>query len=1209
MSQHINQKPTPEVLFHANWDSHVVLEASAGTGKTYTLEAVAKYLVTGKLKGLKDRKPLEPGQLIIATYTKKAAQEIMHRLEDSLEGAANIWVGTIHSLCERMIKEFGGGGYPSNAQLIEKEATCSQNLRKLWYTHFKSLYENSFLKKESENQDKKLKLQEILKNLVHSSGYISPGSPFQIYPKISQSAVHSLERKFRESGNCCQNLLKELLNHVKDLEPPHDAKKSKNKQVITPSSQSIYKLGLALDFPAPKKIKDNWYTWAIDALLVSPPDGPLNFPELLFKFSTKNKYSGDPAIYIDKILNSLDFPSPQERILYWFNKLGQKGITLLEALEEFLILTVLLIKQYSSVHLLPHIDYFESFLTHLSQESQHYRESQGLYCHEDILDYTLRESLNQSSPLTQAIRRKFKYCLIDEFQDTSPKQWEIFRNFFLSSQADCKLWLIGDPKQSIYSFQGSDLDSYFLATQNILSAGGQKLPLTTNYRSVPVLVDWVNTLLNQNDFFHDPRIETYRVKAGKHPSESYLSSPSEPEGLFLYRDTEIESSKGDTTKILAQLVAQLHTNKKIKRLDECAILVQTHTQANEMQNALQKLGLPAHHYQGRGLYQSREALHILIFLEALAFPDDLRCLQNATLTIFSGHPAHNLDHLLKKKSQPSSLLEYAQNFAQKSDFERLFVFMYQTALRFAESYKDANLNSDLLHCSEEPNFPDFSILESLFFNLLGYSQTHTSELVDFVNFLRLKKDKLDRETGETGSDLFPAQISNALQIMTIHASKGLEFKHVFLGYTSHRKKNDYPLFLRSTYFQEPTLGIIKWVDFGFLSLISQKNTAENARLDYVALTRAADCLYIPYPEMPPQGELPWITQLRKILNYPQTLPFELITVESLDYSIKQEGALYKNINFDTPPELTITSPRNTNWTLYTSYTQIAKQQSKYIRLKEDEKALEQNSSIFPAHQLLARTDQPAPLTAIKGGQTAGIKMHALLENFPVELLESKLIEFENLLTHPLWLSYLPPRVPPSWLNGQALIDLTQYFSQLLQTQLPLDEESVPLFKIIKNEGLREPRFIVNTRPGLHLTGALDFVFRWKNKYSFLDLKTNTLADYSLASLSPYMEEHNYTLQLKIYTLALHNFLKTHLAGYTPENNLGGAGFLFIRGLQKGTQNGIYWKNLAESDLEINLNKELIPLLEKQYFDALNKPFQILQNQNELLTAKVLELYN
>jgi exodeoxyribonuclease V beta subunit len=405
------------------------------------------------------------------------------------------------------------------------------------------------------------------------------------------------------------------------------------------------------------------------------------------------------------------------------------------------------------------------------------------------------------------VRDRFSVAIIDEFQDTDPQQWEIFRTLFLAD--DKSLFLVGDPKQSIYGFRGADVGTYLQAKEDV---GVENCySLGTNYRSEPQLVRGLNSLflqaqewLGEIDYravevnpeavdstFSDLKHNIHFVLRESRGGRSVPSSQEESQILFPYIASEIRSLGSP--------------------LSQVAILIKDRYQAIRMQTYLQELGIPA---------QAKGAVHIgttKMFwvmekvLMSLFDPSDTSVIKQLLGSPLARYSHWDLREPLEEEMHHFKELSLLM---EKHGFAATFSRLLET------SFRGKKVLHHLTSGSELTDYVDFNQIGELLIERSIAKLDRVEDLLDYMQ--EITKGEIEEHSEFKRRLVLQGE---AVQIMTTHMSKGLEFSVVFaLGMACRSPHDDNPL--------------------------------EKMRQFYVALTRAKKRVYLPLIHCEKKGNSP-----------------------------------------------------------------------------------------------------------------------------------------------------------------------------------------------------------------------------------------------------------------------------------------------------------------------------------------------------------------
>ncbi len=487
----------------------------------------------------------------------------------------------------------------------------------------------------------------------------------------------------------------------------------------------------------------------------------------------------------------------------------------------------------------------------------------GLFDFSDMLHLVSR-ALADPGPaggaLVEALRRRYRHALIDEFQDTDETQWSIFRRIFVESSEGHAITVIGDPKQAIYGFRGADVHAYLGARQALQVAGGSRLVLDRNFRSTAGLIEATNLIFDQAaDFFRRDGGITYDqpVRCGCADLQWLDGStiPAAPVvvfGLAASRPPLRASAARATvqTAIVEELRVLLDPASPLRlrghgdgdrrlRARDVFILTFTNAESHAIGRALAAAGIPFAFYKLGELFASPEAAEVRSVLRAIAAPADRSLRAQALLTRFFDldviGAASCLD--LGASAEPLRLLEHFTTLAGKGHIPALFASMIDDS---------GIVRRELLANAGERTLTNvMHVLEVL---QAQWARSHASlpELADLLNaFIHGTQKPPGREGDlqrlETDKD--------AVQILTVHKAKGLEADVVFVyGGTGERRSGPPVRLLHDGGQRVLQVGR---PDETARRLAALETEDERSRLLYVALTRARYRLYLPHypPEL------------------------------------------------------------------------------------------------------------------------------------------------------------------------------------------------------------------------------------------------------------------------------------------------------------------------------------------------------------------------
>ncbi|MCA9427974.1 MAG: UvrD-helicase domain-containing protein, partial [Candidatus Omnitrophica bacterium] len=431
---------------------------------------------------------------------------------------------------------------------------------------------------------------------------------------------------------------------------------------------------------------------------------------------------------------------------------------------------------------------FAGFIRDLREEVDRTKSDRGQISFNDMILH-LYSALQPENPASERflteLRNRFRYGLVDEFQDTDAAQWGIFRRIFLESKKGNRLFLIGDPKQSIYRFRGADVQTYLEAKEEILnSPEGAGYTLDTNWRSTPELIEGFNRLFSKDNGWFRPESKIEHRDCAAPPEDLrksfLLEDPTGTRAINLIQMTEgigLRNAKYRIYHWIAGEIRRLMENRERFRIqsgdkerglrcDDICVLVRARSEAEAFQEILGE-DIPSTFYKKAGLYESREAAHLSVLLHALLEPDS-RHLRKALLTDFFRVPAETIGEMTRTDAP----IPYHSMFDRWREWavDRNWPALFHSILSETQVLYERDDAGDL-HPTSERSWTNYSHLAQ---NLETEANVHQWDLSDLVFTL----DRYRHRTIEIDADTDLHRLESEtpkVQIMTLHVSKGLQF--------------------------------------------------------------------------------------------------------------------------------------------------------------------------------------------------------------------------------------------------------------------------------------------------------------------------------------------------------------------------------------------------------------------------------------------------
>lgn len=1017
----------PSIEIHRS----LLLEASAGTGKTYSIEnIVARALIEDPKEG----PPLTIKDILVVTFTKAAAKDLKTRIFQNLQKKET------HPRIKRALVEF------DLANISTIHAFC-----------YRAMAENATLFRlnkspEDLSQDIKWKAAEKYFRTALTTENFTP-TQLNTLLKPHQNDISLLAKQLIKTQGRGVNFAKMESNEV-----------------------LFKKLELVLQELSNEKMMEAFETYAYHYYgLCEGKSKTLKKPyrQILSSF--------EPSVELIEVLSLFSklkktMPKPP---LSLFDTLQEKVIPLLREIASYDVLFAKLIEGYQKT-------LFKEF-----EETE--------TCDFSYLLIKMQRLIQEDHAFKERLKSKYRMVIIDEFQDTDPLQWKIFSELFSNSS----LILVGDPKQSIYAFRNADVYTYLNAANQMAS----KYLLNTNFRSTPELISALNHLfVAAPGWIALPYLKThlpYLSVQAPRPIES-----TRPAIHFLFA----EGSKLDQVEesLFPRFLKEVQVlqNKGIP-LSGIAFLVRDHFQSDRLFHYFQSSGLSALQKRSLTLENAKILQDLIYLLRALKSPRNLKHVQIALGTQFFRWTAEDLERL-KNHELLAKVLYHFQTWHLAFEKEGVGYAM-ETLL--------------------STSFLGKQVQEVLLESLDGKQRYHElKQILEWIVEREEEEDALTLIEGSLEQPLRPLVDKEAVQILTLHMSKGLEFEVVFALGVINRPPIDKGLILVR---QEDTK-VLKASTPEEYNDFLEENDAEKSRQLYVALTRAKSELYIPFIEgwkPPPLGgasplEL-WLARIGEPLcswnelyqRLEQSRRSFLASLIALSPHCEwlEENLSETSFPSITLPELIAPNPVSLNFPklINTSFTALAKPYS---------------GSLRAPHDFNCEIKTPYTLPA---GALTGDLLHQLLEEIPFNTEAKPFIQQAiNGTPYEPWGEVIENMIVEA-LKNLNLID--EHCFREMEFTYPLERVHY----------LPECRH----KNGM-LKGVIDLFFMREEKYYLLDWKSNWLGSdetyYTEENMRKAMQEHAYDLQAELYTRAIKEYL-SHVDARPFNEIFGGVIYYFLRG--------------------------------------------------------------
>ncbi|MFC0445617.1 exodeoxyribonuclease V subunit beta [Pseudidiomarina halophila] len=1201
-------------------NSHLI-EASAGTGKTYTIAALYLRLVLGhdaddpgqQHAGQRMKSPRE---ILVVTFTEAATEELRDRIRARLTEAAEFFrnadeqgdsflqqlrleyppeswplqarvldlaaqqmdeaaVSTIHGWCNRMLSEhaFASGSLFTQTLNADNSALRQQAAEDYW-RHFIA----------------QLEVADLAAYRVMTSTFASPDAIVSRCRELVQTPdVNASEENSDVSSATAGGLQAGSLQIVQRYihaeqqfrEQFHQPELWQQKLALFRAT-FVPKVGDKNYLDGRKLTRKNLDNWLLKVdewlagLEVSPASAEL-LPDLTEAAWKRLTAEGlQDAAKFELSADELGFPRLLEDALRQHQELPDPSAGLLQ--------------------------HAAAWTQRRFRELQQQRAEIGF---DDMLT-RLRDALrgDNGEQLASKLRAQFPIAMIDEFQDTDPVQYEIFDRIYSIADTgdDHGIFLIGDPKQAIYSFRNADIFTYLAARR---ATESRHHTLGVNFRSTQAMVDASNALFAQAEASErgaflfkqddDNPLPFHSVKANDLNTEFVCDDQLQPALEFdvlpasggKSNNPELDHglANGFAEKIVALLnnpTAGFRHRKtgafvRLKPKD-IAILVTSGFQANLIRQALRRRSVGSVYLSERdSVFAGRLALDLYTLLDACANPRDPSRLRSVLgcelLGLGLAEIARITDEELRWDSFAEQFADYHAVWLRQGVLAMLQQLLHDfdvPAQLLAKANGEREL-TDVLHLAE----------------LLQQQAQQVEGHYGLLRFMAEHIEQAQQDNNRANSTELQVRLESdaeLIQVVTIHKSKGLQYPLVFLPFIARGWDGKVSFPQRYHDAEGKLCMALDDKDKAIVERIKEERFAEELRKLYVAVTRAQYATFL--------GVADYKTRTGSALNYlfkqgkvaqdpepaeqskaadPDLYEFSLPGVSHTLELVNNQHVTSYISQLEQPPHYHVCrmpeGHRFASWWV-ASYSAL-----RYGEWVASDDA-EGSTLLEELHDEQADVkEQPEARTihSFPRGANPGTFLHGLLEDAGNDGFAAVAAAPDELAA---WVAQRTPGAP--WQEYQQT--LQQWLGEYLHTSFALaDGESCRLVdlhtyqaepefwfpahqvdaehldQLVRTHVLPEygrPRVLATTLNGM-LKGFIDLVFEWRGKYYVADYKSNYLGADDGAYLPEKMRdkilESRYDMQFVIYTLALHKLLKARVPDYAYDTHVGGAVYLFLRG--------------------------------------------------------------
>ncbi len=1083
-----------------------MIEASAGTGKTYSITKIASRIKNEDPDGFK--------KLLLVTFTEKAAGELKDRIEKET-GDEGVNVYTFHALCQEWIKEFGlTSNLPLNLDLAPEPMLDD--------------FIDRFMR------------DEINGDIVGLSNFISDFKPETLKAHLKEALKnYYLDASYNEvpevvSFDACDldPLYEDMLTHSK-------AYMLEKHPEMSAHFDALENSGKYSDMA--KEIKES-------------------YPFCTFNGKTYKKNQGNPD-------------SVNEAIGY-FEGLKKNPINV-----DFLV---------------------RKHLKDIYKAWQEEKAKRKVQTYNDMIR-SIREAIVNGGPLVDKLKAKYAYAIIDEFQDTDQLQWDIFKTIFKSDEKH-RIIVVGDPKQAIYAFRGSDVYVYKKAKEEFNGPNDEICTLRHNYRTDKPLVDACGEIFKI--IWPKPDDESRALfvfepsEWAKNEENAYYAFPKPVRLAGAWGKEKETIDEYEYAKIVVQQIRNLvnpRTRDEHKfEYSDIMILARTRSEMLPFKAALKKAGIPFTNNKDKGVFSGKECADWIALLDAIN--EDGYKQKKFAKAFYTNFFGISMGDLLSLDDQGASTSdEINQAMKDLTRWQEL-----ASKRKWPSLLKDIAKRMKMNDAMDKTKLQSFGIYRQISAYCLDFLNDNgsLSNLIEDLT-LRLKGDS-ENDDAESDNDIIERSTDEqCVKMMTIHAAKGLEAPIVFslIGYKGPNPKVDVYKFHES----KNNLKLA----FGSNDSFEKERSDEFQRLVYVAYTRAKHLLYLPYYEKfgidcetvrekrytflrPAMETIKAMGFVEKISDDRSEISPSL--GDGQDSETSASGVTYKE-NAKNLSSL-YDKVEGSSFSKY-SYSKLSHRQDvktddetdpEYKDAEQDtEEVQDEGLSKFDTKGIVVpcaydeSEDHSKVYERFPRGTEIGQALHEIMEvtsyKDPKDLSGNIKSAFGNY------------KIPLKGKGGTDFVaQAGQIFDNVIHAELPEIQGSnktgnkFELSSLEDEDARKEMEFNLAIPAELkgYLNGFIDLVFKRGEFYSIADWKSDSLKEESFPSYcnADSVKKHVddcYSIQRVLYSYVLVKWLASTYG--VDENDafnkhFGGVYYVFFKGCAKGAGNGIYAKTW-ESFHELN----------------------------------------
>lgn len=1138
-------------VFDASFKGFSLVEASAGTGKTYNITSLYVRAIV--------EKKLNPSNILVLTYTEAATAELKSRIRGRIkdcidylnEGKGEVddfiselknqandeyisrlksalfsfdeaSIFTIHGFCQKLLREENlAFGVQSDFEIIQDTSELIQDVVDAYWREVVKEYSGTklgeglleFLMSEKINPDE---LKSVVKQIV-AKPYANLLPEHNLDPKV-QAKIKSIQR-FNEALRSQWEADKDQLNEV-----VFSGKLNKRS----------YK---AETFKAHWKSLELWIS--SDKIHFSGFDKIENFGE-------------------DKILssvtkgNQVDVPE--------FSKILDKFLEEIGDLNEI------------------KANFMQQAISEIKINIESQKEKKNGLSFDDLLQ---KVEANLDQKLADKISAQYPIALVDEFQDTDPIQYSIFKKIY--KEQDAALFMIGDPKQAIYSFRGADLFTYFEATNDVSEE--QRYSLNNNYRSNKTLINAVNNVFSRHEqpfVFDEPQFRNADYPEGKKEKILTLSGDKQPPLTFidcnleelnadLARETISEYVAGQIQKIIT---GEYSIEDKPVEPKDISVLVRKKKEAGLIQETLQRFGIKSIARSNESIFKTRECEDLKILLKAVIDHSNSSLVRAALIGSHIGYTSNDILKIMDHESKWAEMINVFRLAYEKWDKYGLL-----DAINELDQFFHIQENLSKL-ANAERRITNLTHLKELINEYESKNRATPYSVIRYLNQkIQSTSTPSDEEIIRLESD------SDLVNITTLHSSKGLEYPIVFIPFLwdnfDGKSNKGYSILEFHDDENKLQIDIAPEKSDDAHNIAHREALADALRLNYVALTRAEAACFIPfgmYKEVSKSSLSAMISGSQSFLNNSLKKDEKEVQFYS-DLKALDDSKLIRVLDSaeilnesssssDSENQKDLFSSKNyhakefgrtdiNEFSRLVSFSSLTSSKTEQAPVKDYDQLEFIDTKVADEAEEL----QDLSVFSFPKGSSVGNLLHNIYEyiDFKDATNHQQIIDaqFEISGIDPKWKPILEKWIEKGLfhnINDEIKLSEIEPVDVLKELEFHFPVRDINTKKIVSTIHDESAEDVSELSITGFMKGFIDLIFRHRGKYYILDYKSNHLGnsieDYSSEFLKKKIISSSFDVQYHIYTVALKLYLEQRIPGFDFENNFGGVFYYFLRGIDE-----------------------------------------------------------